>query len=151
MSFSLLLWRVKALYPCRGKGSPSCPQKEKTVSFVLVLSRREKKSPLPSCVERILRGISRWQIEKGLKKKTVEKNKNIFEKPLDKSAIIVYNTICSRESGGTGRRARLRGVWFIRTGSSPVSRTTKKGKSQDLPFLVSRDGTAFRHSRNASR
>ena len=27
------------------------------------------------------------------------------------------------ESGGTGRRARLRGVWIHRTGSSPVSRT----------------------------
>ena len=30
-----------------------------------------------------------------------------------------------RESGGTGRRARLRGVWIYRTGSSPVSRTIK--------------------------
>ena len=30
------------------------------------------------------------------------------------------------ESGGTGRRARLRGVWIHRTGSSPVSRTTVK-------------------------
>ena len=29
------------------------------------------------------------------------------------------------ESGGTGRRARLRGVWLHRTGSSPVSRTKK--------------------------
>ena len=28
-----------------------------------------------------------------------------------------------RGSGGTGRRARLRGVWFYRTGSIPVSRT----------------------------
>ncbi len=34
------------------------------------------------------------------------------------------NRIC--ESGGTGRRARLRGVWIHRTGSSPVSRTTVK-------------------------
>ena len=34
-----------------------------------------------------------------------------------------YNAI--RESGGTGRRARLRGVWIYRTGSSPVSRTIK--------------------------
>ncbi len=31
-----------------------------------------------------------------------------------------------RESGGTGRRARLRGVWFYRTGSSPVSRTNSR-------------------------
>ena len=31
----------------------------------------------------------------------------------------------ARESGGTGRRARLRGVWLHRTGSSPVSRTKK--------------------------
>ena len=30
------------------------------------------------------------------------------------------------ESGGTGRRARLRGVWIHRTGSSPVSRTIVK-------------------------
>ena len=41
------------------------------------------------------------------------------------------NFIC--ESGGTGRRARLRGVWLHRTGSSPVSRT-KKSRSLDLLF-----------------
>ena len=37
-----------------------------------------------------------------------------------------------RESGGTGRRARLRGVWIHRTGSSPVSRT--KGSVNSEPF-----------------
>ncbi len=31
--------------------------------------------------------------------------------------------IVPSESGGIGRRARLRGVWLSRTGSSPVSRT----------------------------
>ena len=31
-----------------------------------------------------------------------------------------------RGSGGIGRRARLRGVCFQRTGSSPVSRTRKR-------------------------
>ena len=36
------------------------------------------------------------------------------------------------ESGGTGRRARLRGVWIHRTGSSPVSRT--KGSVNSEPF-----------------
>ena len=36
----------------------------------------------------------------------------------------VTKNIC--ESGGTGRRARLRGVWLHRTGSSPVSRTKNK-------------------------
>ncbi len=38
------------------------------------------------------------------------------------SAIISFVQLFC-ESGGTGRRARLRGVWFYRTGSSPVSRT----------------------------
>ncbi len=36
-----------------------------------------------------------------------------------------------RESGGIGRRARLRGVWFYRTGSSPVSRTNSKLSSKN--------------------
>ena len=53
------------------------------------------------------------------------KSKNIttfFQKPLDKIEKIVYNLYrchgdckirpTSCESGGTGRRARLRGVWF---------------------------------------
>ena len=46
---------------------------------------------------------------------------------------IIYmlrKAIC--ESGGTGRRARLRGVWIHRTGSSPVSRT--KGSVNSEPF-----------------
>ena len=53
----------------------------------------------------------------------------------------MYNIICCRkvtdirESGGTGRRARLRGVWVIRTGSSPVSRTNKKGTFVYQKFL----------------
>ena len=38
------------------------------------------------------------------------------------------------ESGGTGRRARLRGVWIHRTGSSPVSRT-KDCLERDSPFF----------------
>ena len=40
-----------------------------------------------------------------------------------------------RGSGGTGRRARLRGVWFYRTGSIPVSRTNKKGTFVYQKFL----------------
>ena len=59
-----------------------------------------------------------------------------FKKGIDIFFAIVYNsqrrkgnrlyetTEC--ESGGTGRRARLRGVWIHRTGSSPVSRTPKE-------------------------
>ena len=38
----------------------------------------------------------------------------------------MYNIIVRCGSGGTGRRARLRGVWFYRTGSIPVSRTRKR-------------------------
>ncbi len=52
--------------------------------------------------------------------------KNILEKAIDKHKTLVYNVNCSRGSGGTGRRARLRGVWFYRTGSIPVSRTKKR-------------------------
>ena len=41
------------------------------------------------------------------------------------------------ESGGTGRRARLRGVWLHRTGSSPVSRTKIAEKpSQQFFYLI---------------
>ena len=40
------------------------------------------------------------------------------------------------ESGGTGRRARLRGVWIHRTGSSPVSRT-KDRFERNGPFFFS--------------
>src|SRR5690554_5706282 len=36
--------------------------------------------------------------------------------------------------GGTGRRVRLRGVWAIRTGSSPVLGTRKKQTAFVLPF-----------------
>ena len=39
------------------------------------------------------------------------------------------------ESGGTGRRARLRGVWIHRTGSSPVSRT-KDRFERNGPFFL---------------
>ena len=41
------------------------------------------------------------------------------------------------ESGGTGRRARLRGVWIHRTGSSPVSRT-KDCFERNSPFFLSK-------------
>ena len=34
--------------------------------------------------------------------------------------------LSTSESGGIGRRARLRGVWYPRTGSSPVSRTKNR-------------------------
>ena len=39
------------------------------------------------------------------------------------------------ESGGIGRRARLRGVWLCHTGSIPVSRTIKKQAHRCLLFL----------------
>ena len=64
-----------------------------------------------------------------LKKKAI-----FFEKGLDKPNERVYNNK-RRESGGTGRRARLRGVWFIRTGSSPVSRTKKERSIRFVLFL----------------
>ena len=47
---------------------------------------------------------------------------------------MLYNIIV-RESGGTGRRARLRGVWFYRTGSIPVSRTRKQASNSLSAFL----------------
>ena len=37
--------------------------------------------------------------------------------------VIILHAEC--EGGGIGRRARLRGVWFNRAGSSPVPRTTR--------------------------
>ena len=40
------------------------------------------------------------------------------------------------ESGGTGRRARLRGVWASHTGSSPVSRTKKRTKRSLRSFFI---------------
>ena len=53
----------------------------------------------------------------------------------------MYNNKVSCGSGGTGRRARLRGVWFYRTGSIPVSRTNKKRRVLvALLFLLSRSG-----------
>ena len=42
-----------------------------------------------------------------------------------------------RGSGGTGRRARLRGVWFYHTGSTPVSRTNKKRPTSRWSLFVS--------------
>ena len=54
-----------------------------------------------------------------------------------KSGIILALSKATRESGGTGRRARLRGVWIHRTGSSPVSRT--KGSVNSEPFSFSLD------------
>ena len=59
-----------------------------------------------------------------------------FAKSIDKRNTFVYNIIARRDlrgSGGTGRRARLRGVWFYRTGSIPVSRT--KNTAEKVIFL----------------
>ena len=42
-----------------------------------------------------------------------------------------------RESGGIGRRARLRGVCLRRTGSSPVSRTRKRIPISESSFILS--------------
>ena len=50
----------------------------------------------------------------------------------------MYNIIVRCGSGGTGRRARLRGVWFYRTGSIPVSRTNKKDSTSRRVFFVVR-------------
>ena len=73
-----------------------------------------------------------------------EKNKKFskkFEKGIDisKKKSIIYmlptgQPIC--ESGGTGRRARLRGVWLHRTGSSPVSRTKQTRVRFSVPLFV---------------
>ena len=41
------------------------------------------------------------------------------------------------ESGGIGRRARLRGVCLRRTGSSPVSRTRKRIPISESSFILS--------------
>ena len=68
------------------------------------------------------------------------KKKSFFKKAIDKPTLVMYNvrvaqaTSVSCESGGTGRRARLRGVWLHRTGSSPVSRTKIKGRDTVSSF-----------------
>ena len=59
----------------------------------------------------------------------------IFRKTIDKRGGFVYNSQCCCGSGGTGRRARLRGVWFYRTGSTPVSRTRYKVESLIRPYI----------------
>ena len=41
-----------------------------------------------------------------------------------------------REGGGTGRRARLRCVWFILGGSNPLSRTSKKLRKVDEISMI---------------
>ncbi len=41
-----------------------------------------------------------------------------------------------RGCGGIGRRARLRGVWFIRMGSSPISRTKNRQGESLADFLT---------------
>ena len=60
--------------------------------------------------------------------KNVEKKAKKLKLGIDFLKEMGYNNqrrreLCVCESGGTGRRARLRGVWFYHTGSSPVSRT----------------------------
>ena len=47
------------------------------------------------------------------------------------------------ESGGTGRRARLRGVWIHRTGSSPVSRTKDRFERNGPFFAFEREAMDF--------
>ena len=78
-------------------------------------------------------------IEKNTKKFFVI-NLIFFKKALDIfefcSIILMLRKQPICESGGTGRRARLRGVWLHRTGSSPVSRT-KKSTSNEVLFLFS--------------
>ena len=79
------------------------------------------------------------------KYKIFQKISKNFKKPIDIFEDIVYNNIRRKgndlsetnkcESGGTGRRARLRGVWLHRTGSSPVSRTTKTCENRSFLFI----------------
>ena len=81
-------------------------------------------------------------------KKSFKKLKEIFKKVLtfQKRWYIMINVAGDElecllllekcESGGTGRRARLRGVWIHRTGSSPVSRT-KDCFGRNSPFFFS--------------
>ncbi len=65
-----------------------------------------------------------------------KKRKNLFEKRLTNENLSCIISFVQCESGGTGRRARLRGVWFYRTGSSPVSRTTKRTDAVASVFFV---------------
>ena len=51
-----------------------------------------------------------YKIKKHLKKFLTNAKKNI-------------KIVCACEGGGIGRRVRLRGVWFIRVGSSPILHT----------------------------
>ena len=74
--------------------------------------------------------------------KKIKNSQKKSEKGIDisKKKSIIYmlptgQPIC--ESGGTGRRARLRGVWLHRTGSSPVSRTKTKKDGKSRPFWFS--------------
>ena len=83
--------------------------------------------------------------------KKIKKSQKISEKGIDisekKCIIYVLPTrqlIC--ESGGTGRRARLRGVWLHRTGSSPVSRT-KKSYHFDTTFFIHYGVMAYHQKR----
>ena len=63
-------------------------------------------------------GVDFWEGADGRRdiQKIMKFFKKTFAKPLDKFKEIVYNLYRCREtaceSGGTGRRARLRGVWF---------------------------------------
>lgn len=52
------------------------------------------------------------------------------------------NTVC--EGGGTGRRARLRCVWFILGGSSPLPRTKNQYTSCAGFSFCAREGTRTR-------
>ena len=73
--------------------------------------------------------------------KKIKKSQKNSKKGIDilKKKCIIYmlptgQQIC--ESGGTGRRARLRGVWLHRTGSSPVSRTKQIRVRFSVPLFV---------------
>ena len=61
--------------------------------------------------------------------------------------LITASEFC--ESGGTGRRARLRGVWFFHTGSSPVSRTKATALQWLFYFITAFECLSF-PSRRAS-
>ena len=79
--------------------------------------------------------VNNEKIPTHVHEKSRSKKLKLFSKILltiAKTWFIMVNVVRARvlaahicESGGTGRRARLRGVWIHRTGSSPVSRTTK--------------------------
>ena len=89
--------------------------------------------PLYLCLRRIF-------FKKGKKSLTIRQERgNIFKQSANtasnlRSWMDGTNRIC--EGGGTGRRARLRCVWFILGGSNPLPRTRRYPRNVDEESML---------------